>query len=220
MKYTSEKILDFTSLVYTSEQDKAGLGYKAALHNWEVAKKSHRLVHTISYGLPIIGIVAAVVYFSLTARFLFDGFPNFFEMLSVALNSFLFFCSVKLLWLTHSNRKQNNKNWMEYADKLEPRQIWHLEYPHDKGARAKLIRSILGARLINLTLIDRTAIPMDKNVVDARVSHLITEIAKSTDEDIHSYLVEETTSFCRQAVKDINFYSPIISLQDWVKEQA
>lgn len=219
MKYTTEKILDFTSLVYISEQDKACLGYKGALKGWDKQKNTMRLINTANYGIPIIAIGASVVYFIISVTALFNGEANLFSYVGIILNVSLFFYSAKFLGYVYDNTKKHRETWSEYASKLEPKQIWNLDYPHEGGARAKLIKSILGARLINLTLMERTAIPMNRSVIDCRVAHLVTEIAKCTDEDIHSYLEEEATSFCRQAVKDINFYTPIITLQDWLEKQ-
>lgn len=215
MKYTIKQVLAFCDAIYKSETETAGgrSGYLMV----NAPKKKHINEVTRStrekFGLPATMAFCAAAIAANLYMLSIEG-VNASSITGIAIMlTCIAFCH-------HLNRKSKNfwaktkEEWRTYAHWYEPEAIWNLDYPRDNSVKSSLIRSVLGARIFNNKLMQMTAIPMDQKVIDDRVSHLVREIAVSKGNDIHPYLVEEVKSFCRQAVSDMNFYSPIITLQE------
>lgn len=213
MKYTIKQVLAFCDAIYKSEAEQAGGrdGYLITPLNKHVSKIKAPVIESI--GFPAIMLVSLAVVGLDIYMLMTEGWNTSSLSGLVIIFGCILFASI--------HRKKSQRFWAEtkekyrtYAHWHEPEDMWNLDFPRDNMARASLIRSVLGARIFNNRLMQMTAIPMDQQVVDARVAHLVKEIAASTDEDIHPYLVEEVKSFCLQAVRDLDFYSPVITLQE------
>lgn len=213
MKYTIKQVLAFCDAIYKSEVEIAGGrdGYLVTPLNKHVSQVKRPAMEVIGFPIIMFMCLGAI---GLNVGMLFIDGWNASSLAGIAiLGSCIIFAS-------NQNRK-SKRFWSEAQEKFrsyahwhEPEDLWETDYPRDNMARASLIRSVLGARIFNNRLMQMTAIPMDQKVVDARVAHLVKEIAASADTDIHPYLIEEVKSFCRQAVHDIDFYAPVITLQE------
>lgn len=217
MKYTIKQILAFSAKAYDVELNKAGgrSGYlfKDDVRITDIKKPWFRANASLIISAQTLCISA--YNGSALALQGFDPVTALvgFTSLSLSAVSALVFKEERRI---HKNHIEDLK---DYARGHEPEAVWKFDYPADNGSRANLIRSLLGTRLIARKMIATTAIPMDNDVVDSRVSHLIHEISNCKDDDIHPYLVDETKSFARQVFQDFNFYAPLITFQDEVQQE-
>ena len=213
MKHTIKQVLAFCDAIYKSETEKAGGrdGYLITPVKQHINELKRPVIDRYGFPSAIVFclILAGINIYMLTV----DGL-NASSFAGLAIDATLIIFSLSRIKKSKIFWNGMKETYRTYAHWHEPEEIWSLDYPRDNKARASLIRSLLGARIFNNRLMQMTAIPMDQKVIDTRVAHLVKEIAASKDEDIHPYLVEEVKSFCRQAVSDMDFYSPIITLQE------
>jgi hypothetical protein len=217
MKYTIKQILAFSAKAYDVELNKAG-GRSGYLFKDNVKITEFKRPWLRANASMLISAQTLCISAYNSGALIVNGFDPItalvgFTSLSLAAVSALIFREERRI---HRDQMEDLK---DYARGHEPEGVWNLDYPADNGVRANLIRSLLGTRLIARKMIATTAIPMDNDVVDSRVAHLIREISSCKDDDIHPYLVEESKSFARQVFQDFNFYAPLITFQDEVQKE-
>lgn len=114
---------------------------------------------------------------------------------------------------------KNNQEWRNFALGHEPQGLWEFSYPESAGPKAKLIQSILGARMMFRKMIHSTSIPMSNEAIDAQVVSLIKEISNSPEDEIHEVLTEQAHTFCKLAVTQMSFYAPLITFHDEMEKE-
>lgn len=217
MKYTIKQILAFSAKAYDVELNKAGgrSGYlfKDNVRITEIKHPWLRSNASLLISAQTLGISA----FNSTALIV-NGFDPVTALVGI---TSLSLSAVSALVFREERRikRDQMEDLRDYARGHEPEAVWNLDYPVDNGSRANFIRSLLGTRLIARKMIATTSIPMDNDVVDSRVSHLIREISNCKDDDIHPYLIDETKALTRQVFQDFNFYAPLITFQDEVQKE-
>lgn len=217
MKYTTKQILAFSAMAYEKELEKVGgrSGYMTK-DGVKVNAIKRSWMHT---AVPL-AISAQTLYISIynSVNIGYEGF-SLNAGITVLASLIISALSARLFIQGGKVHQAYVRDLMEHARGYEPEALWNMSYPEGKNQVASLIASLLGARLIIRKMIANTSIPMDTDVVDARVTHLVKELATSRPDDIHPYVLDEVKSICRQAVQDFNFYEPIISFQDEVQKE-
>lgn len=218
MKYSGEQVLTFTEKTY--EKEIQIIGGRERYITTVQGEKVYNL-SKVPYSMVVpcgFAFLASIYLVAVNIISLASGFSpiHVFALLCSLASCVLL---VNLFLKARRNHANRQEMYKEYALGHEPQALWNFDYPRDHGKRASLIRSLLGARMFARKMIKTTSIPMSNEVIDARIVHLVQELAKAKDDDIHSYLVDEVKSFCRQTVIDINFYSPLISFQDEIEAE-
>lgn len=218
MKYTLKQVMAFTAMTYETEikQINGRQGYLQASNGQLV----HQLKHNYMSFAPAVVAFSGGVYL-MTANIVdivSKGF-NTASVLAVLTAVFLAVVSVLLFRRYLSIFADYKKNCRDYALGHEPEALWDFKYSQGNNQQAHLIRSLLGARMMLRKMISSTSIPLDNDVIDTKVVHLVKEITKSREGEIHEVIMEEANFFCRQALTQMNFYISLVNFHDDLQKE-
>lgn len=218
MKYTLKQVMAFTAITYQSEIERINgrNGYLIASNGQRVDQMKPK---SLSFAPAVLGFGGGVFIFSANGVLLADNGLNSQSILAVVAAITLSVISVVLFRQHLKLFSKYEKNAKDYALGHEPEGLWDFEYTREAGQKRNLIKSILGARMLVRKMISSTSIPMSNEAVDVRVTHLVKEITKSKEGEVHEALIEEAEFFCKQSVTQMNFYAPLVTFQDSIEQE-
>lgn len=218
MKYTLKQVMAFTAMTYENEISRVNgrNGYLITPTGQRVDELKQK---PSSFTPVIIAFTGGVYLMASNAIMLFSNGYNTPSLLT-CIAAFLMAAFAVNLFLKDLKLFAEFKKTMQgFALGHEPQDLWNFEYSQGSSEKARLVRSILGARMLYRKMIASTAIPLDNAVIDARAVHLVKELTASKDNEIHEAIMEEAGFFCRQAVTQMSFYAPLISFQDEIEKE-
>lgn len=218
MKYTLKQVMAFTAMTYESEIKPihGRNGYLIASNGQRVDRMKPKLLPFAPAG---VGCLGGIFLFALNGASISENGYSTQNGLAIVMSLALSATAV-ILFRRHLNLFTSyEKNAQDYALGHEPEGLWGFDYTVEPGGRLNLIKSLLGARMLVRKMISSTSIPMSNESIDSRVTHLVKEITKSKEGEIHEALIEEAEFFCKQSVTQMNFYAPLVNFQDSVEQE-
>lgn len=218
MKYTLKQVMAFTAITYQTEIERINgrNGYLIASNGQRVDQMKPKI---LSFAPAALGFSGGLFLLCANSAVIAENGYSLQNAVIIGTSIIMSVLS-SVLFLRYLNLfRSYTLNAQNYALGHEPKDLWGFDYVRHSSRRGNLIKSILGARMLVRKMISSTAIPMSNEAVDARVTHLIKEISKSKDDEIHETLIEEAEFFCKQAVTQMNFYAPLVSFQDEIEQE-
>jgi hypothetical protein len=218
MKYTLKQVMAFCAMTYETEINRVNgrTGYLIAPDGQQVGKIKQK---KIAYAPAGMVCTVGLYLIGMNSIHLINNGYHTGNVLAIVTAIAMTCFSVVLFRRDRKLFASFKQAMEEYALGHEPAALWDFEYSQGSDEKGNLIRSLLGARMCVRKMISSTAIPMDNDVVDARITYLIKEITNSKTGEIHEVILEEAQFFCRQAVTQMNFYAPLINFQDAVEKE-